>query len=329
MNVSGSNALDLDPYEDTDALALPEIEELRRPIPELDALESLDEPLVAEPQSEPAEELTHIISLAPAPDSANYRAIDPANDTEAVDSESDQPQIGSVLSAARLRLSLSVDQLSDRTRIRPHVIEAIESEDFGPCGGDFYARGHLRTLCRILGVEAAPLLAAYDQHHAHAEIGASEVFQADLARHGSLRTTRGGTHWSLLVAAVMALVLVWSIARLVMDTTTEIQQPAPLLNGSGGPNNVTKSSAQPVPIRMTAQRGVRVVVRDGSGAIAFRGNLAIDEVKVIDAVPPVRISATDGEAVTVTVAGEPRGTVGTTAEPSTTTFLAPSESTKP
>ena len=66
---------------------------------------------------------------------------EPAND----------PVIGPELAAARTRVGLSVDELADRTRIRPHVIESIEVDDFVPCGGDFYARGHLRTLARVLG----------------------------------------------------------------------------------------------------------------------------------------------------------------------------------
>ena len=53
--------------------------------------------------------------------------------------------------AARTRVGLTVDELAERTRIRPHVIESIEVDDFAPCGGDFYARGHLRTLARVLG----------------------------------------------------------------------------------------------------------------------------------------------------------------------------------
>ena len=56
--------------------------------------------------------------------------------------------------AARTRIGLTVDQLAERTRIRPHVIESIEVDDFAPCGGDFYARGHLRTLARVLGIDA-------------------------------------------------------------------------------------------------------------------------------------------------------------------------------
>ena len=63
------------------------------------------------------------------------------------------PVIGPELAAARSRLGLTVDQLADRTRIRPHVIESIEVDDFTPCGGDFYARGHLRTLARVLGLD--------------------------------------------------------------------------------------------------------------------------------------------------------------------------------
>lgn len=297
--VFGANALELSHSSHTEPLDLPEIAELRRPEPELADLA-------------PSEEVTHVINFAPS-----------------VSGPGTDQHIGPPVAAARLRLSLSVDQLSERTRIRPHVIEAIEAEDFGPCGGDFYARGHLRTLSRVLGIDAAPLLTAYDEDYAQAEIDARQVFQADLARQGSLRTTRGGRHWSVLVAAVMAMVLVWSIARLLMDTQVEIHQPAPILNGSAGPNNATASTADPVSVRLTAARGVRVVVRDGGGTVAFRGNLAIDETKVLEVVPPVRISATDGAALTVNVGGQAQGALGGTEGPANETFLAPDEATAP
>ena len=38
----------------------------------------------------------------------------------------------------RVRLELSVDQLAERTRIRPHVIESIEIDDFAPCLSFFW-----------------------------------------------------------------------------------------------------------------------------------------------------------------------------------------------
>jgi len=64
------------------------------------------------------------------------------------------PVIGPQVAAARRSLRLSVDELGERTRVRPHVIEAIEVDDFSACGGDVYARGHLRVLARVLGIDA-------------------------------------------------------------------------------------------------------------------------------------------------------------------------------
>jgi|SRR5690625_3943747 len=74
--------------------------------------------------------------------------------------------IGQSLSAARIAAGYTVADLSTRTRIRPKVLKGIEEEDFVPCGGDFYARGHIRSLCRTLGLDPEPLLAEFDQEHA-------------------------------------------------------------------------------------------------------------------------------------------------------------------
>lgn len=74
--------------------------------------------------------------------------------------------IGQSLSAARIAAGYTVADLSTRTRIRPKVLNGIEEEDFVPCGGDFYARGHIRNLCRVLGLEPEPLLTEFDQEHA-------------------------------------------------------------------------------------------------------------------------------------------------------------------
>ncbi|MEO5666198.1 MAG: RodZ domain-containing protein [Nocardioides sp.] len=223
------------------------------------------------------------------------------------------PVIGPELLAARTRLGLSVDQLAERTRIRPHVIESIEVDDFVPCGGDFYARGHLRTLARVLGVDVTPMLASYDERYAHADINPRRVFEAELATgaNGSIRSTRGGPNWSLLVAVVMALVLCWSIARLVMDAPPELRGSAPILNGSGGPGGAGATAlGDPVPVVLSATTGgAHVVVRDGSTEIVFKGNLAVGEVKELNAAPPVRVQTTDG-AVTVSLDGQDAKPIG-------------------
>ncbi|MGE7434668.1 MULTISPECIES: helix-turn-helix domain-containing protein [Kitasatospora] len=73
--------------------------------------------------------------------------------------------IGRVLAAARLAAGMTVDQVSSGTRVRVPIVRAIEDDDFSRCGGDFYARGHIRSIARAVGVDAEPLVARYDAAH--------------------------------------------------------------------------------------------------------------------------------------------------------------------
>lgn len=77
--------------------------------------------------------------------------------------------IGQTLSAARIAAGCSLENLSTRTRIRMQVLRGIENEDFVPCGGDFYARGHIRRICKLFGLDPEPLLEEYEREHASPE----------------------------------------------------------------------------------------------------------------------------------------------------------------
>ncbi len=268
-------------------------------------------------------EATQSLEIPAIPHAETTFVIDDLAALEAVD-----PVIGPQLAAARERLRLSVDQLAERTRIRPHVIEAIEIDDFAPCGGDFYARGHLRTLARVLGVDVAPLLATYDDKYADAPIDPRRVFEAELAtgRGGPIRGTRGGPNWSVIVAAVMTVVLAWSVARLVMDHPTTVSPSSPsLADGSAGLTSGGQAAA-PVPVVLTAAGGgAHVVVRDGTGKVVFTGSLAFGQSRTLQVSPPVRIQSTDG-SLEVTVDGQDHGAIGKTGQPPRTSslFVSPS-----
>lgn len=274
-------SLALDAVHDQITVALPEFEHLRRPdFPELDV----------DPAAEPE----------PIPD----------------------PVIGPQLAAARRRLGLTVAELAERTRIRGHVIEAIEVDDFGPCGGDFYARGHLRTLARVLGVDGTELVETYDARYARTPVTPREVFQAELATGAtsSLRATRGGPNWTVLVAALMAVVLAWSVARLVIDGPVDASV-APRLDGSGGVHAATSGTTDAVPVIVRAAGGgAHVVVRDGDGRVIFTGDLAYGASRELQVAPPVRIESSDG-SVEVVLDGREQGPLGAVGQPATRSFV--------
>ncbi|WP_040270560.1 helix-turn-helix domain-containing protein [Streptomonospora alba] len=74
--------------------------------------------------------------------------------------------IGRTIAAARENAGYTLADLSSRTCIRRTVLGGIENDDFRPCGGDFYARGHIRAVCRELGLDPAELVERYDREHA-------------------------------------------------------------------------------------------------------------------------------------------------------------------
>ncbi|MBS2965432.1 helix-turn-helix domain-containing protein [Actinocrinis puniceicyclus] len=69
--------------------------------------------------------------------------------------------IGEQLQRARLAAGLSARQISERTRITPEVLQRIEAGRFDECGGDVYARGHIRAYAQAVGLDPAPLLTTY------------------------------------------------------------------------------------------------------------------------------------------------------------------------
>jgi Helix-turn-helix domain/Domain of unknown function (DUF4115) len=85
--------------------------------------------------------------------------------------------VGADLEEARRRAGLTVAQVSERTRIRTAIISDIEHDDYCACGGDFYARGHIRAIAKAVGTDPGPLIGEYDAaHHAPAP-AAAELFE--------------------------------------------------------------------------------------------------------------------------------------------------------
>jgi cytoskeletal protein RodZ len=70
--------------------------------------------------------------------------------------------IGETLAKARRRARLTVTQVSEQTGISENIITGIEGDDYSACGGDFYARGNIRSIARVVGADPEPLIWKYD-----------------------------------------------------------------------------------------------------------------------------------------------------------------------
>jgi cytoskeletal protein RodZ len=121
--------------------------------------------------------------------------------------------IGGALAEARSRAGLTITQVSQRTCIRETIIRGIERDDFSACGGDFYARGHIRSIARVVGADPEELIREYDAAHWGAkEIRAADVFEP--ATPIKLKERRS-PNWSVAMVIVIAVVLGYGVYRLV------------------------------------------------------------------------------------------------------------------
>jgi len=121
--------------------------------------------------------------------------------------------IGDVLAQARSQAGLTITQVSQRTRIRETIVRGIEHDDFSACGGDFYARGHIRSIARVVGADSEPLIHEYDTTHgAPQAIRAADVFEP--ATPIKLKERRR-PNWSVAMIIVLALVVGYGVYRAV------------------------------------------------------------------------------------------------------------------
>ncbi|MEV5240700.1 RodZ domain-containing protein [Streptomyces cinnamoneus] len=120
------------------------------------------------------------------------------------ESEGDRPSVGRSLQQARISAGLTVEDVSSTTRVRIPIIHTIEQDDFTRCGGRVYARGHIRTLARAVGLDPLPLVAQYDAEHGGrpAPTPAAPLFDAERIRPEPRRP-----NWTAaMVAAIVAVV---------------------------------------------------------------------------------------------------------------------------
>jgi len=113
--------------------------------------------------------------------------------------------IGATLAAARRRAGLTVGEVSQQTRVTEPIIAGIEHDDYAACGGDFYARGHIRAIARAVGEDPSPLIDEFDATwRSAAEITAAEVFQSAMPiRKRERRRVRWTAFLAVLVLAVL------------------------------------------------------------------------------------------------------------------------------
>ncbi|MGY3204425.1 helix-turn-helix domain-containing protein [Streptomyces sp. TE5632] len=236
-------------------------------------------------------------------------------------SEEARPSVGRALQQARIAAGLTVDDVTTITRVRIAIVRAIEADNFEPCGGDVYARGHIRSLARAVQLDPDPLIAQYEAEHGGrpAPTPAAPLFEAE-----RIRPERRGPNWT--AAMVAAIVVVVGFVGFTMvkggdDGGKEnvADGATPSTSASSTPKSKKPAAPEPEPsdsaIAAAPQDKVTVMVsapdgrswisaKDHSGRLLFDGLLKQGDSKTFQDSTKINLVLGDAGAIDLFVNGK-------------------------
>jgi cytoskeletal protein RodZ len=88
--------------------------------------------------------------------------------------------IGATLAAARRRSGLTLSEVSTRAGVMEPIIQGIEHDDYGACGGDSIARAHIRAIAGAVGEDPVPLMDEFNERWQSADDTAADEIPGDV-----------------------------------------------------------------------------------------------------------------------------------------------------
>ena len=135
--------------------------------------------------------------------------------------------VGATLSEARVRAGLTSTRSQRAPASGETLVEGIERDDYHACGGDFYARGHVKSIAHAVRLDPGPLLAEFDAAHRDPEAPTASGVLDVTRTSGSTRAAEGRRpNWT----AAMAVALLSSSAS--APTTCSAAGTKPTTTGS-------------------------------------------------------------------------------------------------
>jgi cytoskeletal protein RodZ len=227
-------------------------------------------------------------------------------------------RIGETLAEQRREAGLSVTQVSSQTRIRETVIKGIERNDFSMCGGNFYARGHIRSISEIIGIDPEPLVREYDAAHGSPEaLSAVTAFEPEIPV--QIRERRA-PNWTAAMAVALVFVVIYGLVRVFSGDGTPARTAHPPATPPAQPSSPGESRALPtsprkqVELKVKARRSSWLNVRDAGGKEIYSGLMRRGDVREWSTSKRIRILIGNGGGVKLTVNGKDLGAPGASGE---------------
>ncbi|MDX2647550.1 helix-turn-helix domain-containing protein [Streptomyces sp. NPDC001902] len=239
----------------------------------------------------------------------------------------DRLSVGRALAQARIAAGLTVDEVSTTTRVRPPIVHAIEQDDFSRCGGDVYARGHIRALARAVGLDPEALIQQFSAEHgsAPAPTPVAPLYEAERMRSEPRRP-----NWTAAMVAAIVAVIGFVGFTLFSGGEDGGKEPvagkpsaaSPAAEPSGNPTSsaprpeesdsaIAAAPADKVTVKLTAQNDKSwIQAVDSNGKQLYQGSLEPGDSKTFTDKSKINLIIGNAGAVHLFVNGKDLGPAG-------------------
>jgi hypothetical protein len=233
--------------------------------------------------------------------------------------------LGSLIAQARKSAGLSVEDLSESTKIRSVLLREIESDNFKNCGGETYTRGHLRNIAIKLGVEPQVFLVAFEDEQMQADRSIKEMLVENNVMKKPEEALK--VSWKVLATISVASLFVVGLAQIIISNTASVDIPEPIASVSASPSETaetapvateqtpteqaTVSTGTGVTLIVSAERANSwLFVSDASGRTLFSGQIARGVTKTFSTDVSLNLKVGNAGGVDLTVNGNKVDSIG-------------------
>lgn len=231
--------------------------------------------------------------------------------------------LGSLITQARKSAGLSIEDLSASTNIRSSLLREMESDSFSNCGGETYARGHIRNIATKLGVDPLIFITAFEEEQMHADRSMKDLLVENSVMKQPEEARK--VSWKVLATISVASLFVVGLAQIIISNTSTVEIPKPITSST------TASSATPSPTAtestpteqttVSTGTGVQLIVSasrakswlfvsDAAGRTLFSGQIAQGTVKTFSTDISLNVKVGNAGGVDLTVNGKKVDSIG-------------------
>lgn len=226
--------------------------------------------------------------------------------------------LGSMLTKARKDAGISVDDLSTSTNVRATLIREMENDNFSNCGGETYARGHLRNMALKLGIDPQLFLNAFEVEQVHSSKSMTDLLVENSVMNQPDQPRK--ISWKVLAAISVGSLLLVGIAQIIISNSSTKNTPMPIPSAT--------TITEPVPQESTnvsTGTGVEVVIKasrakswlfvsDAAGTVLFSGQIQQGVSKTFTSDVTLKIKVGNAGGVDLKVNGKEIESIGADGE---------------